>query len=160
MKYRIPCGPRSVPNDEVLQELGLAPDDREVLQAAYQHSSARLQSALVPLCAKALGDRTDLAQAVSIDSCRHILISTAATRAESTSQSAQKVALFMAGEGPRPDTNSTITEQTFLALAEESNRFEAELAEALGPEEAHRVVFSDRLCFTSATYQLGGKESP
>jgi hypothetical protein len=26
MKYRIPCGSRSAPNDRVLEELGLAPD--------------------------------------------------------------------------------------------------------------------------------------
>jgi hypothetical protein len=61
----------------------------------------------------------------------------------------------MAGEGPRPDTSSAITDRTFLALAEESKRFEDELAEALGPEEAHRLVFSNRLCFTSATHQVG-----
>ncbi len=76
-------------------------------------------------------------------------------RSSSASLSAQRVASFMAGEAPRPDEKSSVTDRTLLALAEESKRFEDELARAFGPEEAHRLVFSDRLCFTAASHQLG-----
>jgi hypothetical protein len=68
-------------------------------------------------------------------------ISTASTRAESASLSAERVVKLMAGEGPRPDTNSAITDRTFLALAQESKRFEDELAEALA-QRKHIVTCS------------------
>ena len=156
MKYRIPCGGGRPPGDDVLDELGLAPDDRAVFQRAYDNSAKRMRDALLPLCAEALGNRMDLAGAMSIDSCRHIIISTTRTRDEDPSQSAQRVAAFMAGEGPRPVPSGGLTERAFLALAEESGLFEEELAQAFGPEEAHRLVFSDRLCFSSGTHQLTG----
>ena len=34
----------------------------------------------------------------------------------------------------------------FLATTGESKSFEAELAQSFGPEEAHRIVYSDELC--------------
>lgn len=61
----------------------------------------------------------------------------------------------MAGEGPRPGEDGGVTDQTFLVLVEESKWFEEELAQAFGPDDAHRLVFSDQLCFTSASHQLG-----
>lgn len=59
IKYRLPCtgGAASAPSDEVLDELGLAPDDRDVLRQAFEHSLERQRDALLPLCATALGDR-------------------------------------------------------------------------------------------------------
>jgi hypothetical protein len=156
MKYRIPCGGARPPGDDVLDELGLAPDDRAVLQRAYDDSAKRMRNALLPLCAAALGNRMDLAGAMSVDSCRHIIISTSRTRNEDPSQGAQRVADFMAGDGPRPGPSAGLTERAFLTLAEESGLFEEDLAQAFGPEEAHRLVFSDRLCFSSGTHQLTG----
>jgi hypothetical protein len=156
MRYRIPCGGARPPGDDVLDELGLAPDDRAVLQRAYDDSAKRIRNALLPLCAEALGNRMDLAAAMSVDSCRHVIISTTRTRNEDPSQAAQRVAAFMAGDGPRPVPSGGLTERAFLALAQESGLFEEELAQAFGPEEAHRLVFSDRLCFSSGTHQLTG----
>lgn len=156
IKYRLPCAnSNAVPTDRVFDELGLAPEDREVFRGAFENSGKRLREKLVPLCAAALGGRMDLAESMSVDSCRHILLSTAATRGEDASASAQRVASFMAGEGPRPGEDGGVTDQTFLVLVEESKWFEEELAQAFGPDDAHRLVFSDQLCFTSASHQLG-----
>ncbi len=149
MKYRVPCDP---PDDVVLDELALAPDDRDVVRHAFAHSATRLRSKLLPLCAAALDDRTDVAQNLSTDSCRQLLMSTASDRSESNLLSAHNVAAFMAGDAPRPGQDSPLTERLFLALAEESKNFEHELAEAFGPEEAHRLAFSERLCFRTSTH--------
>jgi hypothetical protein len=46
-----------------------------------------------------------------------------------------------------------------LLLAEEPKLFEQELAEAFGPEEAHRLVYSDRLCFNSAMHRFAKPSS-
>jgi hypothetical protein len=151
MKYRLPCEGKP-PGDDVLDELGLAPDDRAVMRQAFENSATRVRSALLPLCAAALGDRTEVAQEMSTASCRELITSTASDRSESRPESMRRVATFMAGDGPRPDENGTITERMFLVLAEESKHFEDELAEAFGPEDAHRLVFSDRLCFYTATH--------
>jgi hypothetical protein len=153
IKYRIPCEGRP-PGDDALDELGLAPDDRDVLRGAYEHSAARLRSAVLPLCAAALGDRMEAAQEMSTSSCRQVILSTSDERSESGLKSAQSVASFMAGDAPRPDETSGVTARLFLVLVEESKHFESELAEAFGPEEAHRIAFSDKLCFAEATHHL------
>jgi hypothetical protein len=79
-------------------------------------------------------------------------MSTAADRSESQLLSAHHVAAFMAGDGPRPGADSSLSERLFLVLAEESTQFENELAETFGPEEAHRLAFSERLCFRTSTH--------
>jgi hypothetical protein len=151
MKYRLPCeGPP--PGNDVLDDLGIAPDDRDVTRQAFEHSATRLRSAILPLCAAALGERTELALEMSTESCRQVILGTASDRAESKVGSVKSVASYMAGDAPRPAENSSITERMFLVLAEESKHIEEELAEAFGPEEAHRLIFSDRLCFTTATH--------
>jgi hypothetical protein len=150
MKYRLPCSTA----DSVLDELGLAPEDGEVVRQAVEHSATRLRSALLPLCAAALGDQMALVEAMSTDVCRNIILSTTSARSESQQLSAQRVASAMAGDAPRPGDKDSITERTFLVLAEESTRFQEELAEAFGPEEAYRLVFSDKLCFSTSTFNF------
>lgn len=44
------------PSPEQMQELGLAPDDVEPIEAAYKRSYERLWKTLRPLCAKAVGN--------------------------------------------------------------------------------------------------------
>jgi hypothetical protein len=149
MKYRLPC---DLPDDKAFDELALAPDDRDVVRHAFANSADRLRSTILPLCAAALGDRTDVAQNLTTDACRQMLLSTASDRSESNLLSAHNVAAFMAGDAPRPGHDSPLTERMFLALAEESKRFEDELAEAFGPEEAHRLAFSENLCFRTSTH--------
>lgn len=160
MKYRLPCtgGAASAPSDDVLDELGLAPDDREVLRQAFEHSLERQRSALLPLCATALGERMDLATVLSVDSCRHIILSSAASRSESDAVAAQRVATYMAGDGPLPNDSGSLSEKAFLVLAQESKHFEDDLAEAFGPDEAHRLVFSNRLCFSHSSHRFTSRD--
>lgn len=153
MKYRLPCD-SPPPSDEVLDQLGLAPDDREVMRQAFEHSATRVRNAVLPLCAAALGERLEAAQEMSTEACRRVVLSTAGERADSPSLSAKSVASFMAGDAPRPGENATISERLFLVLAEEAKHIEDEIAESFGPEEAHRVIFSDRLCFRTATHSF------
>jgi hypothetical protein len=161
MKYRLPCsgGAASAPSDDVLDELGLAPEDREVLRQAFEHSLERQRNAILPLCATALGGRMDMATALSVDSCRHIILSTAASRSENESTAARSVATYMAGDGPPPNDSGSLSEKVFLASAEESKHFEDELADAFGPDEAHRLVFSNRLCFSQSSHRYASRDT-
>jgi hypothetical protein len=46
-------------------------------------------------------------------------------------------------------------DEVMLALTDEARLFEAELATAFGPDDAHRMVFTqDGLCFTESTFGL------
>lgn len=156
VKYRVPCAnvPQSYLSDAGIERLGLAPDDREVLAKAYQNSAARLRKQLLPLCAKALDNRIDLAEAVGVDSCTRILISTAKLRGENQGASARKVAAVMAGDMAVGE-DFTMTDIALLALTQEGAHFEAELAESFGPEEAHRIAFAPELCATSSSFTFG-----
>jgi hypothetical protein len=154
IKFRLPCGD-SVPTEQVLDELGMSPDDGEVLREAFQHSRTRQWAALLPLCAASLGGRMDIARSLSFEACRSL----AAGSSQTSSVDAKRVTTYMAGDAPRPAEASTITERMFLQLAEEPQRFEAELAEAFGPEEAHRLVYSDRLCFNPAMHRFARPSS-
>ena len=158
VKYRVPCAAAEwAPTDQNLAQLGLAPEDYDVVRDAFANSAARQHEALLPLCAAALGDRVEVARALNLQSCMALIFSTASERAESARQSARNVATFMAGEGPRPNDEAALTERVFLALAQESRRFEDELASAFGPEEAHRITFSDLLCFSRSSYSYGAE---
>ncbi len=154
MKYRVPCAnPKRALSDETLDKLGLAPDDRAVLEKAYQNSTRRLRQQLLPFCARALGNRMDLAEAVGVDACTTVILKTAHTRREDTVKSGRRVAAVMAGDATVTEDFNT-TDLAFLALVEESGRFEQELAEAFGPEDAHRITFSPDMCFSSSVYQF------
>lgn len=155
-KYRLPCAHYREPEGEVLDELGVAPDEREAIRSAYANSAERQKRLFLPLCAEALGGRSDIANAVGIDACRHIIINTAALVGLDTGESARRIASFMAGDAPLPEPKSrNMLDDALLALVQESSRFEQELAESFGPDDAHRLVFSDRLCFNTGVHQLG-----
>ena len=70
----------------------------------------------------------------------------------------QRAAAYLAGDAPAPSQASQV-ESLVLALAQEQEKLEQELAEYLGPVEADRLVFSEGLCFTEATHQLGAQKA-
>lgn len=50
--------------------------------------------------------------------------------------------------------------QSFYALTGEMANFEADLAKNLGPEEAHRIAFSQDLCAGRSTFGGPGPRNP
>jgi len=97
----------------------------------------------------------DIARTLSFEACRSL----AAGSSQTSAKEAKSVATYMAGDEPRPGEASTVTERMFLLFAEEPMLFEAELAEAFGPEEAHRLVYSDRLCFNQSMHRFAKPSS-
>lgn len=154
IKFRLPCG-ESGPTVAVLDELGMSSDDGEVLREAFQNSRTRQWAALLPLCAAALGGQMGVARSLSFEACQSL----AAGSSQTSAADAKHVTTYMAGDAPRPGEASSVTEQMFLQLAEEPERFEAELTETFGPEEAHRLVYSDRLCFNASMHRFAKQPS-
>lgn len=154
LRYRVPCNnPQTALSDAALDGMALAPEDRPMLERAFQNSASRLQQQLTPVCAAALGGRVDLARAIGVDGCRHIIVNTAPLRGDDPLSSMRKVAAIMAGDATVTE-DLGMTDIAFLAFVEESGRFQSDLAEAFGPDEAHRIVNSPDMCYSISTHQF------
>ncbi len=51
-----------------------------------------------------------------------------------------------------PSVQQSPVAKMFLALTDSSKLFENDLAQSLGPEEAHRVTFADGMCMGQSTF--------
>jgi hypothetical protein len=135
----------------------LVPEDAPVITAAFQHSADRVWAAIGPLCAQVLGTTAELAAARGPNMCRRLILRDASQNGTAL-PAFQRVAAHLAGDAPAPVEPSPL-EALLLSLAQEQGRLEQELAEYFGPAEADRLVFSETLCFTGATHQLGAQNT-
>ncbi len=158
LMLRLPCASEESArvDDEALDRLGLAPDDRPAIAEAYRHSRERQWAALGSACATALGGSIEKARERGLQSCKHLVIQHGQDQGNKTLDSVRRVASFRAGDSEAPPKDSgNPLDSVMLALTREAGLFEAELAEALGPAEAHRVMFTqDGLCFVESTFGL------
>ena len=158
IKYQMPClskrGDPWTPSPEKLNALGLAPQDAPMLKNAYAHSNERVWTALKPLCAQAIGS-ADVAEKIGPSTCIHLILEIETERNnEAASEARRQVGEIRAGIRPMPGPNEPMNPvlKMFLAMTGESKSFEAELAQSFGPDEAHRIVFSDELCMATSTF--------
>lgn len=158
IKYRVPCidakGDGWSPSPQKLDQLGLAPQDGAVLNAAYKHSSDRLWAVIKPLCAAAVGS-AEVAARIGPDTCVHLVLDTETEKDHDATDKARKlVGQIRAGEVPMPAPSAELHPVTkiFLALTGASKDLETELARSYGPEDAHRIVFADGMCMGSSIF--------
>ncbi|MBI5477354.1 MAG: hypothetical protein HY906_00775 [Deltaproteobacteria bacterium] len=150
IKYRTPCEREAnwVPSAEVLQDLGLTPDDGSLLTDAYRRSYERSWSEVRALCAQALGS-AEVADKLGRSTCTHLILEIERRKDEAGTAAAMKqVGEIRSGQRPAPgpgDPASPVL-RLFLSLTGELKRFEADLAQSLGPEDAHRLAYSRQLC--------------
>ncbi len=161
IKYRLPCqndanssGWR--PSKELVDNLGLAPDDADVIQDAYAASQKRMDSVWRKLCADAIG-RTEVVDALGRNTCIHLVLNMARREDNEAAQEAMRqVGEMRAGQRPLPAEREELhpVVELFLGITGEMDRFEADLAETLGPAEAKRIAYADGMC--AGTSQFGG----
>lgn len=160
VKYRVPCDkPDYTPSASTLNELGLAPDDAEPIRDAYARSRERLKSSIRPVCLEMLGNK-ELVDKLGPDKCAHLVVQLAmATDEGATGEAMADVGAIRAGDKAPPPQGAKVHPVTrvFLALTGEPAAFEADLAKSFGPEEAHRIVWSDGLCLSKSSW--GGVRS-
>lgn len=147
---RIPCIRDTpwVPNERVVDRLGLAPQDTDALQAAYEASNKRMTDQIKPLCAQVLGS-AEAADKVGISSCIDVIGNSARkTNPDATKAALSRVAEVQAGkrEAPKSVGEMPPVEQLALLLTKESKTFEDDLAQKLGPEDAKRLASAPELC--------------
>jgi hypothetical protein len=148
VKYEVPCtsNPNGyTPGPKTLDKLGLAPQDASVIHDAYGRSTKRVWDLVGPLCAQALGGSTAVADKLGADACVHVVLDLERQHdPNAVNEAMRQVAEIRAGERPAPGPNDKVdpVETIFLALTGESQQFESDLAQSLGPDDAHRVVYT------------------
>ena len=148
IKARYPCGGRGgqpwTVSPDTLTDLGLSPDDGQVLQAAYQQSIQRQTDVLMPACAQLVGS-ADLAARLGPSVCSSVVDHS--VQGDQHRQDVTTVAQIRAGILPIPGPNDSIDpyEKLLLSQTGELKSFESDLAKSLGPEEAHRIAYSESL---------------
>jgi hypothetical protein len=164
VKYRVPCYVPGgwKPDAARLERLGLSPDDGAALTEAYSRSNQRVWDRIAPLCSRAVGSR-EVAEKLGNNTCIHSIVDVARQEsAAATGEAWRAVGEIRAGQRPPPAEDAAVHPvlDAMLTLTGELSRFQADLAEQFGPEEARRLAFSDDLCASSSTFSGPGKKPP
>jgi len=161
VRVRMPClrDKPWTPSSRVIDRLGLAPHDADVIRDAYAASNKRMADQITPLCAKALGS-AEAAARVGPKACSDAILSGARrSDPESTQKSVVRVAEVNAGKSqPREGADSTAVEQLLLAMTRETKAFEADLAAKMGPEEAKRLANAPEMCSDRSVVRGGDRD--
>jgi len=145
VRYRMPClmpleAGWKMPQQE-LDQLGLSPEDGESLAQALQRSNRRVWDTLRPLCMKIVSD-AEVVDLLGATSCQH-LIEKVANRSDPSAimDARRQVAEVHAGLRPPPAAGQPQHPvfESLMTFSSEAKRFEADLAESFGPEEAKRI---------------------
>jgi hypothetical protein len=142
-KYQYPCFQKGGfrPSEAQLQSLGLPPQAADSIQQAYANSNTRFATDMKPICRELMGSDADLSGC--IQKLFQGIYTTGPSGAKATFK---QVAEIRAGK--RTDADATTPEMKMLLVFSGGMApFEAELAKAFGADEAHRIAYSDELCF-------------
>jgi hypothetical protein len=145
-KYQYPCFQKGGfrPTETQLQKLGLPADAADTIQKAYASSNQRFFDGMKPICTELIGKPTTDSE---MSGCIQKLFETIYRGGPSSSKPVFKqVAEIRAGKRDPSEAN-TPEMKMLLVFSGGMGPFEADLAKAFGAEEAHRLAYSDDLCF-------------
>lgn len=145
VKFSVPCFiPPDLPwnmSESELDELGLSPEEGEVLAEAHRRSNARVWAALRPSCARAVNS-PEVADLLGPSGCM-TLIEEASEKADllGPTNARRQVSEVHAGlrPPPKPGEPQHPVYEMYMALTTEAQQFEADLASSFGPEDAKRI---------------------
>ena len=153
VKFRVPCTrpPGWTPKPDTLASMGLTPNDGAAVKSAFAQSNQRLWSVVRPLCVQAIGS-AEVADKIGPSTCIHLVMDLAREKDnEAVNEAMRQVAEIRAGQRPMPGPNEQVNpvERMFLAMTGETKSFESDLAQAFGPEDAHRIAYGEDGCWQS-----------
>jgi ferric-dicitrate binding protein FerR (iron transport regulator) len=168
VKYQMPCmnkGDSWSPSADKLQTLGLAPQDAATIKNAYAHSQQRIWSTIKPMCTQVVGT-PEVAEKLGAETCMFLVMDAQKEAMpkvdgmDATGRAIRQVAEMRAGMRPMPGTtdDADLSTKIMLMATGANKAFEDELAQSFGPEEAHRLVFSDELCMQSSVFRTQPKK--
>ncbi|MGE0870236.1 MAG: hypothetical protein AB7P03_16850 [Kofleriaceae bacterium] len=146
-KYQFPCfhegGFR--PSDQQLARMGLRAQDGEAIQAAYRRANERFQASMAPICSELAGGQpTDEDMVGCIPQLFRMLYAQPGG-AKTTFTQVGEIRAGMRAEPP--SQGMTPQMKMLLVFSGSMAPFEADLANTFGVDEAHRIAYSDELCF-------------
>jgi hypothetical protein len=158
LKFQLPClkrGKAWSPNAENLNALGLSPQDGATISNAFAHSNERVAAAVKPYCVKLVGN-PEVVDKLGVETCMFLVLDT-----EDKGTAMHDVAEMRAGMRPMPKPEGADPATKILLLATSENKaLEEELTQSFGPDEAHRIVFSDEMCMNRSTFRNGNGKKP
>jgi hypothetical protein len=147
VKFRVPClmpggeSWKGWPPSE-LDKLGLSPEDGQTIVDAHRRSNERIWAVVRPLCLEAVGSEEVMNALGGLGCVQAISKKARSADAEAARAARQLVANVRAGLRPEPqDQPQHPVFETLMAVTGEMQRFEADLAEDFGPEEAKRLAW-------------------
>lgn len=157
IKYRMPCLGESgwTFSPDKLNKLGLSPDDGKALYDAYKRSRERIWSVVKPLCIQALGASPEIVDKIGPDQCIHLVYDL--EDKDVSAESLWTTADIRAGLKPEPGPKDKVDPalKMFLTLTSANQAFEQDLAKTFGPDEAHRLAFSEDMCTSNNRWGAG-----
>ncbi|MEO8182589.1 MAG: hypothetical protein ABI895_27470 [Deltaproteobacteria bacterium] len=147
VKFRVPClmpggGYWKGPPAPQLDELGLSAEDGQAIGDAYRRSNERIWAVVRPLCLEAVGSEEVLNALGGAGCVQAINKKARSIDAEAARAASQLVADVRAGLRPEPkEKPQHPVFESLMAVTGEMKRFEADLAESFGPEEAKRLAW-------------------
>ncbi len=142
-----------------LTKLGLPPQDGPMIGKAMEASYKRVWVAIRPLCADAIHG-ADLADRLGLATCRALIFDVAQKNdSDAAEEAIRQVAEIRAGERAMPGPNDPVNPvmRMMLAFTGETKLLEADLAQSLGPDDAHRLVFAETGCWDNTMNGVGSR---
>jgi hypothetical protein len=105
----------------------------------------------------------EVVEKIGPDTCIHLVVDQTRDKDKGATQEAMRqVGEIRAGLRPMPGPNEPVHPvlKMFLALTGEMKLFEGDLAQSLGPEEAHRVAYADGMCMGHSTFGGSPRQPP
>ena len=130
-----------------LAKLGLTAKDADALQTAYLNANKRFGVQMQQLCTEAsFGSTPD-----DIGPCIGKMFQTIYGKGPDAARALYtQIDEVLAGKRPEPKgADSSPQGRMLLMFATQMAPFEAELAQTFGADEAHRIAYSDDLCWTA-----------
>jgi hypothetical protein len=161
---RMPCMPSPDGSGAItantLESEGLPASEAAPINAAIAQSSAQFWGTLEPLCAQALGGKTDLAQVLGPGACQSVVFEMA-KKNEDTEEEIRQVSEILAGERPMPKNPSAlgVVGQLIYQESGASKALEQSLAQSIGPDDAHAFVYGDKGCWSNSSWGAGPRKA-
>jgi hypothetical protein len=145
-KYQMPCFRKGGfrPTDEQLGKLGLQAKDADVIQTAYRNANERFGKDMLAICAAAFGPATS-----DISDCITKLFTNLYKEGQARTTFTQ--AAEIRGGAKQAPADASAALRMLLVMSGSMQGFEAELAQTYGADEAHRIAYSDELCYQAQT---------
>jgi hypothetical protein len=146
-KYQVPCYREGgfKPSADQIAKLGLAAKDADAIQSAYLNANKRFGLQMQQLCTEANFGSTPDDIGPCIGKMFQAIYGQGPDAARALYSQTDEI---LAGKRPKPADGSPQS-RMLLMFANQMAPFEAELAQTFGADEAHRIAYSDDLCWTA-----------